>query len=200
MTQEPHFERVRRYEALFRAHGRDIVAYCGWRAGSAEDAQDAVADVFLVVWRRLDEVPEGDAARIWLYATARRALANQRRAGRRRLALRDRLAREPGNRAVEVFSSESRDVLVREALRRLRPRDREVLLLAEWEHLTPTEIATVMGCLTATARGRLHRARFRFRVAFDELVTEHHDRSIGEGDDHGDIPRVQRAEARQPAL
>lgn len=55
-------ERTRRFDALFASHSSDIVAYCGWRARSAADAQDAVADVFLTAWRRLDELPEGDAA------------------------------------------------------------------------------------------------------------------------------------------
>ena len=45
-----------------------------------------------------------------------------------------------------------------------------MLLLAEWEGLAPAEIAAVMGCLTVTARGRLHRARRRFRAAFEELL------------------------------
>ena len=57
-----------------------------------------------------------------------------------------------------------------EALRRLGPRDREVLLLAEWEGLTPVQIAGVLGCLTVTARGRLHRARRRFRSVYEELL------------------------------
>ena len=48
--------------------------------------------------------------------------------------------------------------LVHQALAALQARDREILLLAEWEGLSPTEIATVVGCLTVTARGRLHRA------------------------------------------
>ena len=56
---------------------------------------------------------------------------------------------------------------VYEALAALAPRDREVLLLAEWEGLTPTEIARVMRCPVVTARGRLHRARRRFRAAFE---------------------------------
>jgi DNA-directed RNA polymerase specialized sigma24 family protein len=89
-------ERKLRFDALFVSYGPDIAAYCGWRAASRSDAQDAAADVFLAAWRRLDDVPEGDAARVWLYATARRVLANQRRSNRRIGALRDRLAREPG--------------------------------------------------------------------------------------------------------
>ena len=59
--------------------------------------------------------------------------------------------------------------LVHEALSHLTRRDREILLLAEWEGLSPAEIARVMGCLTVTARGRLHRARHRFRTAYDAV-------------------------------
>jgi RNA polymerase sigma-70 factor (ECF subfamily) len=47
-----------------------------------------------------------------------------------------------------------------------------VLLLAEWEGLTPAQIGTVVGCLAVTARGRLHRARRRFRSVFEDLRSE----------------------------
>jgi RNA polymerase sigma factor (sigma-70 family) len=164
-------ERRQRFNTLFASYGPDIVAYCGWRAGSPSDGQDAVAEVFLTAWRRLDDVPVGDAARIWLYATARKVIANQRRSARRRFALQERLAREPAPVQQEAPAPRSDD-LVHEALRRLGPRDREVLLLAEWEGLTPAQIADVLGCLTVTARGRLHRARGRFRAAFEELRNE----------------------------
>lgn len=72
---EGQCERGRRFEALFKAYAADVMAYCSWRAGSASDAQDATAEVFLTAWRRVDAIPEGDAARVWLYATARRVLA-----------------------------------------------------------------------------------------------------------------------------
>jgi len=161
-------ERRRRFDALFASYRSDMVAYCGWRA-RASDAQDAVAEVFLTAWRRLDEVPEGDAARVWLYATARRVIANQRRSTRRRFALQERLALEAAS-APQTSTSDQEETLVYEALQRLGPLDREVLLLAEWEGLSPAQIAAVLGCLTVTARGRLHRARRRFRTVFEELL------------------------------
>lgn len=160
-------ERRDRFEALFDAHSRDIVGFCGWRCASSDDAQDAAADVFLAAWRRLDELPAGDAARLWLYATARRVIANQRRSHRRRAALRERLALEPAHTEERQRSPE--ESLVHDALRRLPARDREVLLLAEWEGLSPSEIARVVGCLGVTARGRVHRARRRFRGVFEQL-------------------------------
>jgi RNA polymerase sigma-70 factor, ECF subfamily len=168
--QEDETERRRRFDALFATYSSDIVAYCGWRSASASDAQDAVAEVFMTAWRRLDEVPTGDAARVWLYASARRVMANQRRSSRRRAALHDRLTLEAMPAPSTDAVTDGEEALVREALRCLAPHDREVLLLAEWDGLSPAEIAAVMGCVTVTARGRLHRARRRFRIAFEELL------------------------------
>jgi RNA polymerase sigma factor (sigma-70 family) len=165
-------ERRQRFDALFATHSADIVSYCGWRSRSAADAQDAVAEVFLTAWRRLDELPEGDAACVWLYATARRVIANQRRSTRRRVALQERLVQQAVPAVHEPAAPDPEATLVHEALRRLGPRDREVLLLAEWEDLSPAQIASVLGCLTVTARGRLHRARQRFRVLFEQLEAQ----------------------------
>ena len=163
--------RARRFDALYQSYSADIVAYCKWRAGSVSDAQDAVAEVFLTAWRRLDDVPAGDAARVWLYATARRMLANQRRSSRRRAALAERLAVAA---PAQQQSSDSEEHIVHKALGRLGSLDREVLLLSEWEGLSPAEIASVLRCPKVTARGRLHRARRRFRSAFERLAAGEH--------------------------
>ena len=168
-VSEAERERRRRFDDLFASFGADVVSYCRWRSRSASDAQDAVADVFMTAWRRLDTLPDGDAARVWLYATARRVIANQRRSARRRAALEERLALEPHSVSGDEVRLRDEEQLVHDALRRLPPPDREVLLLAEWEGLTPAQIASVLGCLAVTARGRLHRARNRFRAVFEEL-------------------------------
>lgn len=118
-------ERRQRFDAVFTSCSSDIVAYCGWRAASASDAQDAAAEVFLIAWRRLDELPEGDAARVWLYATARRVIANQRRSTRRQAALYKRLALHDPSWVQEPPSSDLEEALVHEAIRRLGPRDRD---------------------------------------------------------------------------
>ena len=90
---------------------------------------------------------------MWLYATARRVIANQRRSSRRQGALHEKLALEAASVSQAPSSSDVDDALVHGALRSLRPRDREILLLAEWEGLSPAQIAEVLGGLAVTVRG-----------------------------------------------
>jgi RNA polymerase sigma-70 factor, ECF subfamily len=40
---------------------------------------------------------------------------------------------------------------------------RQPLLLVAWEHLTPAEVAVVLGVAPGTVRSRLHRARTTLR-------------------------------------
>jgi RNA polymerase sigma-70 factor (ECF subfamily) len=61
-----------------------------------------------------------------------------------------------------------RFIAARGALERLRPKDREVLLLIGWDGLTPTQAAKSLGISAAGFRVRLHRARRRFERFLDE--------------------------------
>jgi RNA polymerase sigma-70 factor, ECF subfamily len=147
-----------------------LLAYVLRRVERAEDAADAVAETFLVAWRRMDKVPAGDEARLWLYGAARRQLANQRRGELRRSRLANRLRVElPVAVAGASGSEDHRVAAVRVALARLNEGDRELLRLSGWEGLAPSEIATVMGVPGVTVRSRLHHACRRLRAELVEL-------------------------------
>jgi RNA polymerase sigma factor (sigma-70 family) len=153
-----------RFSRLFADTERELLAYVLRRVDRAEDAADVVAETFLVAWRRLDSVPAGDEARLWLYGVARRQLANQRRGQLRRSRLADRLRAElPLAVAGAGGPEDHRVAAVRAALARLEEEDREILRLSSWEGLKPSEIAAVMGVPGVTVRSRLHRARKKLR-------------------------------------
>ncbi|WP_066362730.1 RNA polymerase sigma factor [Herbidospora mongoliensis] len=148
-----------RFEAIYDAHYPAIHQYAARRTDSPDDTADVLSETFLTAWRRIADVPEGDAARLWLYGVARRVLANQRRGHSRRAGLAERLkdaARPAGPDGLDH---------VREAFGDLPDRDREVLALAFWEDLTGPEIGKVLGCTATAARIRLHRARRRLAKA-----------------------------------
>ncbi|WP_432943538.1 RNA polymerase sigma factor [Kribbella sp. CA-253562] len=93
----PGDERLARFEELFSACYDHLVAYHLRRVTNRDDVDDLVAETFLVAWRRLDDVPAGPNALPWLYAVARRTLANHRRREDRRSALTEQ--RTPRHRA-----------------------------------------------------------------------------------------------------
>lgn len=151
-----------RFDALYRECARSVIAYLRRRA-SHDDALEVAAEVFTVVWRRLDEVP--DPALPWLFGVCRRQLANHRRGARRRLALVQRVGQQP---APLVEQPEPVDGRLGRALTELSEDDRELVLLIGWEGLSPTEAADVLDILPATARTRLHRARRRLEAALQD--------------------------------
>jgi RNA polymerase sigma-70 factor, ECF subfamily len=80
-----------RFELLYAKHAPAVKAYVLRRA-EASTADDIVAEVFVVCWRRFEEVPVDPLP--WLLGVARRVLSTQRRGERRRGALHERLARQ----------------------------------------------------------------------------------------------------------
>jgi RNA polymerase sigma-70 factor (ECF subfamily) len=153
--------RRERFEQVFEAHYRAVSAYALRRCEGAE-AEDAVAETFLVAWRRLDEIPAN--AKPWLLGVARRVIANQRRAAGRRTALAERLARE---RHLALESLERPPVV--QALERLSDADRELLLLVAWDGLSTEEAAAVLDCSPTALKVRLHRARRRLQAQLQLL-------------------------------
>jgi RNA polymerase sigma-70 factor, ECF subfamily len=155
-------ERRRRLESLFVEHSAAVRAYAARRV--AQDVVDDVSsDVFVVAWRRLDDMPQD--ALPWLLACARRIIANQRRGARRWAALRDRLVDEQS--ASAAFAAP--DSALGDALATLSAGDREVLMLVAWEGLDARRAAVVIGCSPRAFAMRLHRARRRLAAAMARL-------------------------------
>lgn len=143
-----------------------MLAYALRRCDSQADAQDVLAETFVVAWRRLEVVPADDRAILWLYAVARRVLANQRRGQKRRYQLTTRLrsVRADTGEADAECRDEVHSVIT--ALAQLHRKDREILRLAAWEGLSHAEIGAVLGCSENASAIRLHRARQRLDRAF----------------------------------
>jgi RNA polymerase sigma-70 factor, ECF subfamily len=161
-----------RLEVLFRQHSSAVRAYALRRADPAS-ADEALSEVFVIAWRRLEDVPAD--ALPWLLACARRVLANQRRAGRRRVALHERLN---GDRSsafdhAGIDGAPIADDALSLALRSLSDDDRELLLLIAWEELDPERAAQALGCSRRTLAVRLHRARRRLSAALERAERSH---------------------------
>jgi RNA polymerase sigma-70 factor (ECF subfamily) len=134
-----------------------------YRRTDPDTAEDVLGDVFVVCWRRREQIPAEPLP--WTYVVARNCLANALRQARRR----DRLARRIA--AVDplpVVEPPEPDAGVLAALGRLRAADAELLRLWAWEDLGPTQLAELLGISPNAASIRLHRARQRLREVLAE--------------------------------
>jgi RNA polymerase sigma-70 factor, ECF subfamily len=127
---------------------------------STSDLDDLVEETMIVVWRRLDRVPE-DAELPWMLGVARNVLRNARRSKTRRSAVEARLAPTGDDASAEehVIADES----VRHALTSLSDDDREILLLNAWDGLDTHALGVYFVISANAAAVRLSRAQRRFR-------------------------------------
>ncbi|WP_250008850.1 sigma factor [Actinoplanes sp. M2I2] len=85
-------DRETRFRTLYAGAYADVLAFAQ-RRGIPDQAEDVVAEAFLVVWRRFDEAPrKADDARAWVFGIARHCLLNARRGQGRQDALAVRVA------------------------------------------------------------------------------------------------------------
>ena len=147
---------------MFREHRVAVRRYVSRRV-LPDAVDDVVADTFLVAWRRFDELPRDTLP--WLFATARRCLANNRRAAIRGDALRARLRAQRVAPAVDPRATDEDREAVIWAFAQLSDSERELLMLTEWDGLPPRRAAAVLGISATTARTRIHRARKKLRAA-----------------------------------
>lgn len=161
-----------RFRHIFARNHSAVSAYVRRRTKSPADAEDVVADVFTVAWRRLDDVP-ADAARetLWLYGVARRTLANQRRGAERATRLAARAAEQTGFApAADAGLAEAGDLRdAMQALSALGEPDQELLRLTLWEGLSHAQVAVVVGTSVPNVAVRMHRAKRRLRAEFNRL-------------------------------
>jgi RNA polymerase sigma-70 factor (ECF subfamily) len=175
-TEDRKRQRERRFCDLYQAYYQAVLAYAVRRVAAPQDADDVVADVFTVAWRRIEQVPPAPEDRLWLYGVARRVVAGRHRSARRLRRLTTRLTATYGAGPAQhpQMADLAQDHLLT-IMGRLPAAEREALQLVLWEQLTHAEAAQVLGCSVNAIGIRVHRARVRLRALLAPAAQEGHD-------------------------
>lgn len=162
------------FEDLYRTNYA-FVRRCARRFGVAEDdVDDVIQDVFVIAYRRLDQLEPTIKPSTWLFGILRNVVRNRDRGRRRRTrrvrAFADHVqGRERVRHRREAELGER--VLAREAVEAflldLDQRQREVFILAELEGYTGREIAESLAINPNTVHSRLRLARRAFCRHFE---------------------------------
>ncbi len=163
--------RESRFRAVYEATYDDLLRFAQRRVDRSH-AEDVTADVFLVAWRRLDDLPERvEDARPWLFGVARATLLNHRRGSRRRDALAVRLTDASLMGSVDSAADLTVSRLdLAAGWARLSDAEQEALSLTVWEGLSSAQAGVVLGCSATAYRLRLSRARRALRRHLDAVT------------------------------
>jgi RNA polymerase sigma-70 factor (ECF subfamily) len=151
-------ELVERYSPRLRYFLRKLVG--------AEQAEDALQDVWLDVVRQLPRLKDPQALVAWLYRIARDRAYGLLRKSRRAEPL-DEASVADSAADEEEFSPQDA-ARIHAALDRLPPEQREVLVLRFLEEMTYEQIAGVVGCQLGTVRSRIHYGKQALRRFLEE--------------------------------
>ena len=144
--------------------------------GHREDAEDTAQDVLMKSIRHLQKIEEPKALAVWLYKVTRnRCWMSRRRskfAPQQTLSLEElmpdseelaSIATDPENTPEIQALSKQESKRVHQAVLRIPPEYRLILVLHDIEDLNTTEVAQITGLREGTVRVRLHRARLFVR-------------------------------------
>jgi RNA polymerase sigma-70 factor (ECF subfamily) len=136
---------------------QDRVFRTVFRLVGLEDADDVSQQVYLQVFRQLDQFDGRSQFRTWLYRiTINEALQHLRR---RKGMRTETLAAEPQDQGSNHCHREENRELLSVALSEIDPQLRSIFLLREAEGLTYEQIAKAVGIPMGTVASRLSRAR-----------------------------------------
>lgn len=154
---------------ILRQHSAPAYRFCLRMLANEEDARDAAQETMIKVLRNLDRYDPAWRFSTWLFGIARNTCIDEHRRRARRRTTSDVELVEPGASPFDLTDRELRAERLHEALQRLAPMYREVLLLYHFEQLKYREIADLLGLPLGTVMNRIFRARQKLREIYEAM-------------------------------
>jgi RNA polymerase sigma-70 factor (ECF subfamily) len=171
------------FRELYDRYRQPIFRFAYRLLGSVEIAEDITHDCFLSLIHKPENFrPERGSLKTYLYAAARNlAFKHFRDTGRE--AEMDQVAEEPRDshrrEPLRRLLDEELAAQVREAVFRLPPLQREVLILFEYEGLSLSEVAEIAGTDVGAIKSRLYRARERLKRCLQPYLDSNQELNSG---------------------
>jgi len=149
----------------------DVFRVCLGFSRNPQDAEDLSQEVYLKAFRKIGTVRESTSLRAWLLRIARNTCLDHQKNGRLfGLFKRSITPDEARENSAQQGHADLRERLakLKEAVRRLPGKQREVFVLREYGHLSYTELAETLGLRQGTVMSRLNRARRAVRDCMNE--------------------------------
>jgi len=153
---------ARSFEELFRRYRNPVYGFFRRRLNYGARAEELAQETFVIIIRGADHYEARAKFRTYVYGIAMKQLWSERRKVMREA----KAMAEPFEEDHETDPAAG--MWVKDALSRMDPDHREVLMLREYEQLPYEDIADVLAVPINTVRSRLSRARAELRTLLDQ--------------------------------
>jgi RNA polymerase sigma-70 factor, ECF subfamily len=176
------------FNELVITYQRRVFALVFRMLGRREEAEDLAQEVFVQVFKAIDQFRGDSKLSTWIYRIAVNLCKNRTKYLSRRHAndqddvdaMADRLPFSAAkgvsvggiSRPDELVEGMQLEVVVKRAIAQIEPEFREVLILRDVEDMSYEEIAEVTGLADGTVKSRIHRARAQLRAIVEKAMGE----------------------------
>lgn len=153
------------FDAIFRQWYEPVVRSANRILHEPQVAEDLAQDVFLELWRRRDQLPDGSSIPAYLMQAARNRALNHLRhlqVQKKSQTFVEALS-EPAEHADADAQANELEVAIGGAISDLPPRTREVFLLSRERNLKYSEIAEQLGISVKAVEANMSRALRQLR-------------------------------------
>ena len=163
-------------EELYRRHAPRVLGLARRMVGPADDAEDAVQDVFLAVFRKLESFRGESSLATWLYRLAMNVCLDRLRSrGHRERKVTDEFdvedAAHVAGPAPSGRLSPGAAIDLERAIASLPEAARAAFLLHDVEGFDHREVGTILGIAEGTSKSQVHKARLRIRSFLHQTRT-----------------------------
>jgi RNA polymerase sigma-70 factor (ECF subfamily) len=154
------------------AHADELYGYARRALGDSGAAEEVLQETFLRAWRAADRYDASRPLRPWLFAILRNVVVDEARSRVQRPVPQDVGTREPRSELFDPLDRAMDAWLVEEALRRIGPEHRAVLVETYYRGRPYAEVAAGLGIPEGTARSRAFYGLRALRLALEEMGWE----------------------------
>ncbi|MPR35637.1 RNA polymerase sigma factor [Salmonirosea aquatica] len=159
---------------LFERYHRELFGYLYHMSGRPDVSEDIVQTVFYRMLKYRHTFTGDGSFRSWMYHLARNVLVDTAKENKRTAYHQDVVDYaervEGGMAADEPLEKEQEQAALQDALTRLSPEHREVLVLSRFQELKYLEIAHILNISEGAVKVRVHRAMNELKKTYLKIA------------------------------
>ena len=170
LVQQIQAGKIKKFEKLIDYYKHRLYGYIFKQVRNKEDSEDVLQEVFIKVYRKLDQYDSEQNFTSWIVTITRNTIMDYFRRKKPKSELIDDLDMVDSETPEKVFLEKSFSRVLDNKISQLPDKYRELILLKYFEELTYDEISITLSMPINQVKWQLHQARKKLMVLSEQEV------------------------------